>query len=64
MESARGLFERDKHVRFMEMMLEFLPPEYESQEINRLTLAYFVVCGLDILGASDRVFSALSFDCR
>ncbi|CAA6669371.1 unnamed protein product [Spirodela intermedia] len=39
----------------MEMMLELLPSEYESQEINRLTLAYFVVCGLDILGALDRI---------
>ncbi|PSS32587.1 Geranylgeranyl transferase type-1 subunit beta like [Actinidia chinensis var. chinensis] len=48
-------FERDRHVRFLEMMYQLLPSEYQGQEINRLTLAYFVVSGLHILGASDRV---------
>ncbi|XAR72026.1 Protein geranylgeranyltransferase type I [Bertholletia excelsa] len=37
------------------MMYELLPSEYQGQEINRLTLAYFVVSGLDMLGAVDRV---------
>ncbi|KAL1542217.1 protein geranylgeranyltransferase type I [Salvia divinorum] len=27
---------------------------YQGQEINRLTLAYFVISGLDIFGALDR----------
>ncbi|KAJ7971288.1 Geranylgeranyl transferase type-1 subunit beta [Quillaja saponaria] len=37
------------------MMYQLLPSAYQSQEINRLTLAYFVISGLDILGALDRV---------
>ncbi|XP_078436276.1 prenyltransferase family protein isoform X2 [Wolffia australiana] len=54
MESGEG-FDRERHVFFMEMMYELLPSEYESEEINRITLAYFVVSGLDILGSLDRV---------
>lgn len=52
--------EREKHVLFLEMMMERLPSDYETQEINRLTLAYFAISGLGILGALDRV-KAFSF---
>ncbi|MQM04691.1 hypothetical protein Taro_037496 [Colocasia esculenta] len=48
-------FEREKHICYLHMMLDMLPSEYESQEINRLTLAYFVICGLDVVGALDLV---------
>ncbi|XP_020580732.1 LOW QUALITY PROTEIN: geranylgeranyl transferase type-1 subunit beta [Phalaenopsis equestris] len=48
-------FDRERHVAFLEMMLERLPEEYESQEINRLTIAYFVISGLAVLDALDRV---------
>ncbi|XP_051116566.1 geranylgeranyl transferase type-1 subunit beta [Andrographis paniculata] len=48
-------FDRDRHVLFMEMMYQLLPSPYEDQEINRLTLAYFTVSGLDILRALHRV---------
>lgn len=48
-------FERERHVRFLEMMYELLPSEYQGQEINRLTLAYFAISGLHMLGALDRV---------
>ncbi|KAK6790286.1 hypothetical protein RDI58_014086 [Solanum bulbocastanum] len=48
-------FDRNRHICYLEMMLELLPSPYQSQEINRLTLAYFVVCGLDILRSLDRV---------
>ncbi|KAL9233686.1 hypothetical protein vseg_008648 [Gypsophila vaccaria] len=44
-------FDRKKHVKFVEMMCELLPSGYESQEINHLTLAYFSLSSLDILGA-------------
>lgn len=50
------IFDRDRHVAFLEMMYNLLPSPYQIQEINRLTLAHFVVSGLDILGALDRVF--------
>jgi len=50
-----GLFDVEKHVRYLEMMYEMLPSEYEGQEINHLTLAYFIISGLDVLGALDRV---------
>ncbi|OAY38642.1 geranylgeranyl transferase type-1 subunit beta [Manihot esculenta] len=48
-------FDRDRHVAYLEMMYQMLPSDYQSQEINRLTLAYFAISGLDILGALDRV---------
>ncbi|MCD7469654.1 hypothetical protein HAX54_008803 [Datura stramonium] len=46
------LFDRTRHVCYLEMMLDLLPSPYQSQEINRLTLAYFAVRGLDILHSS------------
>ncbi|CAN6472195.1 unnamed protein product [Victoria cruziana] len=51
MDAPSSSFKRDLHVRFLQMMMENLPLEYELQDINRLTLAYFVISGLDILGA-------------
>ncbi|PKA61897.1 Protein farnesyltransferase subunit beta [Apostasia shenzhenica] len=48
-------FDRERHVAFLEMMLERLPEDYESQEINRLTLAYFAISGLAVLDALDQV---------
>ncbi|KAF9590058.1 hypothetical protein IFM89_030370 [Coptis chinensis] len=47
--------EKERHVRFLEMMYESIPSDYEGQEINHLTLAYFVVSGLNILNALDRI---------
>ncbi|KAK1356091.1 Geranylgeranyl transferase type-1 subunit beta [Heracleum sosnowskyi] len=48
-------FERERHVYYMEMMHHLLPSHYSGQEINRLTLAYFVISGLDLLNALDRI---------
>ncbi|KAK8961980.1 Protein farnesyltransferase subunit beta [Platanthera guangdongensis] len=48
-------FDRDRHVAFLEILLERLPEDYESQEINRLTLAYFIISSLSVLDALDRV---------
>ncbi|GAB2286697.1 hypothetical protein Dimus_021091 [Dionaea muscipula] len=46
-------FDRDRHVHFVEMMYELLPSQYQTQEINTLTLAYFALSSLDILDALD-----------
>ncbi|KAL5734731.1 hypothetical protein ACOSP7_032592 [Xanthoceras sorbifolium] len=48
-------FESEQHVSFLEMMYQMLPSYYQSQEINRLTLAHFAISGLHLLGALDRV---------
>ncbi|CAE6039227.1 unnamed protein product [Arabidopsis arenosa] len=48
-------FEKDRHLMYLEMMYELLPYHYQSQEINRLTLAHFIISGLHFLGAIDRV---------
>ncbi|XXG66252.1 hypothetical protein AAC387_Pa05g3774 [Persea americana] len=53
--SSSSSFDRDRHGRFLEMMLDALPSEYQEQEINRLTLAYFAISGLQILDALDQV---------
>ncbi|XP_068316081.1 geranylgeranyl transferase type-1 subunit beta-like [Pyrus communis] len=52
---ASEIFERDRHLTFLQMMYQLLPSPYQSQEINRLTLAYFVISGLDLLAAPDRL---------
>ncbi|KAF7822305.1 geranylgeranyl transferase type-1 subunit beta [Senna tora] len=49
------IFDKDRHVTFLQMMYQLLPSPYQAQEINRLTLAYFVISGIDILGALDQV---------
>ncbi|KAA3481807.1 geranylgeranyl transferase type-1 subunit beta [Gossypium australe] len=48
-------FDRDRHVAFLEMMYNLMPHHYQSQEINRLTLAFFTISGLHLLRALDRV---------
>ncbi|EEF30079.1 geranylgeranyl transferase type I beta subunit, putative [Ricinus communis] len=48
-------FNREHHIAYLEMMYQMLPNYYQSQEINRLTLAYFTISGLHILNALDRV---------
>ncbi|RDX70422.1 Geranylgeranyl transferase type-1 subunit beta [Mucuna pruriens] len=45
------MMERDVHVTFLEFMYNLLPSPYEPQEINHLTLAYFIISGLDILNS-------------
>ncbi|KAJ4824662.1 hypothetical protein Tsubulata_045329 [Turnera subulata] len=42
-------FDRDRHVTYLQMMYHMLPHHYQSQEINRLTLAHFAISGLHIL---------------
>ncbi|KAH1260787.1 Geranylgeranyl transferase type-1 subunit beta [Glycine max] len=56
-EEYRGceIMEKDVHVTFLELMYYLLPSPYESQEINHLTLAYFVISGLDILDSLHKV---------
>lgn len=53
--SSSSFFDREKHVVFLQMMNQLLPSDYQGQEINRLTLAYFAISGLHILGALDEV---------
>eukprot|EP00397_Hematodinium_sp_SG-2012_P038726 GEMP01042172.1.p1 GENE.GEMP01042172.1~~GEMP01042172.1.p1 ORF type:complete len:318 (+),score=53.53 GEMP01042172.1:110-1063(+) len=43
-------FQWDLHQRFFRRMASELPPQYISMETNRLTLLYFCVSGLDLLG--------------
>eukprot|EP01105_Mastigella_eilhardi_P020118 TRINITY_DN4774_c0_g1_i1.p1 TRINITY_DN4774_c0_g1~~TRINITY_DN4774_c0_g1_i1.p1 ORF type:complete len:354 (-),score=72.53 TRINITY_DN4774_c0_g1_i1:70-1131(-) len=47
--------EREKHVRFLRRCVNLLPSEYTQQDNNHLTLLYFVVGALDLLGELDCV---------
>ena len=58
--SQTYVFDKDRHVTYLEMMYQLLPWPYQNQEINRLTLAYFVISGLDLLSALDCVLLSLS----
>ena len=44
-----------RHVRYFLYCLRTLPTPYTSLDTNRLTVAYFCVSGLDLLGALDKV---------
>ncbi|KAK6933186.1 PFTB repeat [Dillenia turbinata] len=48
-------FEKDRHLWYLHMMYEILPSLYQDQEINRLTLAYFVISSFNVLDALDQV---------
>ncbi|KAJ3693676.1 hypothetical protein LUZ60_009156 [Juncus effusus] len=47
--AAMGELAAERHIAFSQMMLDELPAKYASQEINRVTLAYFAVSSLALL---------------
>ena len=44
-------FEWDRHVAFFSMHLKSIPAGYESLDTSRMTLLYFCLAALDVLGA-------------
>jgi len=46
-------FEKDKHIKYFERCFKMLPNQYESADTNRMTLLFFCISGLDLLGALD-----------
>jgi len=48
-------FNRKFQVKFLHHMLNVLPSGYASQESNRLTLAYFVIGALELLGELGKI---------
>lgn len=46
-------FNRDKHIQFLRRCVACLPMEYAQQDNNHLTLVYFVLGALEILGETD-----------
>ena len=46
---------RDKHIMFFQQCLKGLPEQHVVADTSRLTIAYFAVSGLDLLGAIDSV---------
>jgi len=46
------------HAKYFLRCLELLPAPYASLDTNRLTVAYFCVSGLDVLGSVKRVNAA------
>lgn len=53
---------RDKNVRYFLALLKQLPEPYVSLDTSRMTVAYFCLSGLDILGALEMVDSASIID--
>ncbi|KAL2642119.1 hypothetical protein R1flu_009706 [Riccia fluitans] len=52
-----GGFKGDLHRVFFNWMLQELPGAYESEESNRLSMAYFAISALDILDSLNQVAS-------
>src|SRR5262245_11452053 len=47
-------FRKDRHIRyFLRCLKTVLPTEYMSNDSNRMTLAFFTIAGLDLLGILD-----------
>ena len=45
------VFHRDRHIRYwLRCARTFLPQQYTSSDANRMTLAFFILSALDILG--------------
>jgi geranylgeranyl transferase type-1 subunit beta len=49
-------------IRFLKYCANVLPSKYEAQEVNRLTLAYFVINALNLLGQLHVVERATTID--
>ena len=52
---TRPTIDIPRHIRYFLYCLRTLPTPYTSLDTNRLTVAYFCVSGLDLLGALDKV---------
>ena len=48
---------RDKHVAYMNRFLGMLPSFLQSQDTNRITLVFFALSGIDLLGCLDKEIS-------
>mmetsp|Transcript_16250 Transcript_16250/g.35561 ORF Transcript_16250/g.35561 Transcript_16250/m.35561 type:complete len:410 (-) Transcript_16250:155-1384(-) len=48
-------FSVKKHAIFFQQQLEKMPEPYKTMDVNRLTLLYFCISGLDLLGALDSI---------
>ncbi|KAL9042726.1 MAG: hypothetical protein Q9180_000384 [Flavoplaca navasiana] len=52
-------FNKSTHIRyFLRCLKTFLPTAYTSNDSQRMTLAFFVLCGIDLLGALDTNITA------
>lgn len=52
-------FNKSTHIRyFLRCLKTFLPTAYTSNDSQRMTLAFFVLCGVDLLGALDTNITA------
>ncbi|WEW60317.1 geranylgeranyl transferase type-1 subunit beta [Emydomyces testavorans] len=48
------LFGKDRHIKyFLRCLKTLLPHQYTPNDSNRMTLGYFIVAGLDLLGSLD-----------
>ena len=48
---------RNKHTKYLSRMLKVLPECLSSMETTRMTLVYFTISALDVLGELDIVLS-------
>ncbi|KAK7116030.1 geranylgeranyl transferase type-1 subunit beta-like [Littorina saxatilis] len=50
-----GKLHREKHVKYFKRMLQIIPGQFASLDTHRMTIAYFALSGLDLLGALHEV---------
>lgn len=48
-------FDVENHASFFKKHMKAMPPPYKSMDTNRLTLLYFTVSGLDLLGKIEEI---------
>ncbi|CAG8465712.1 1375_t:CDS:2 [Cetraspora pellucida] len=50
-------FDRDKTIGYFKRCLEFLPKQYEGNDTHRMTLAFYSLAGLDLLGVLETEYT-------
>lgn len=53
--SEEDVLQREKHIKFLLRHLNFMPGEYSGLDSNKMTLVYFVVSSLDVMGELSRI---------
>lgn len=48
-------FARDRHIRYWRMCAKILPHHYISNDCSRMTLGFFIISALDLLGSLDDI---------
>ncbi|XP_055297710.1 geranylgeranyl transferase type-1 subunit beta isoform X1 [Sitodiplosis mosellana] len=53
MNNVHNIVNKKRHTKYFQRCLDVLPPRLASHDSTRVTLAFFAICGLDVLNSLD-----------